>query len=180
MDNIEHNITKWMSDMTILMQTQESTQVANSSTQSKRPSDAHPQPHHSHTSPMSHSSKRADTRSTPDRRNLMITQPDDGSSVKLFQDPDGKEYRQVRNPRGYDPNRPQLLYMDNGDGSLYSVGVAGPDDFDNSGIRRGLYHPSSQPTSPFKAPFSPQCPMRQHVTGSPQSLPAEGARSNND
>jgi len=180
MDNIEQNITKWMSDMTILMQTQQSTQMANPSSQSKRPSEAHPQPHHSHASPMSHSSKRADTRRTPDRSDLMITQPDDSSSVKLFQDPEGNGYRSVRNPQGYDPNCPQYLYMDNGDGSLYSVGLAGPDDFDMNRIRRGLYHPLSQPTSPYTAPFSPQRPMRQQVTGSPQSLPVEGARPNND
>jgi hypothetical protein len=34
-------------------------------------------------------------------------------------------------------NRPQYLYSDNSDGSLFSVGIAGPEDFDKNGNIRG-------------------------------------------
>jgi hypothetical protein len=37
----------------------------------------------------------------------------------------------------YDVKRPQYLYSDNGDGSLFSMGIARPEDFDQNGNIRG-------------------------------------------
>jgi hypothetical protein len=37
----------------------------------------------------------------------------------------------------YDVDRPQYLYSDNGDGSLYEVGLVGPGDIDKYGLIRG-------------------------------------------
>jgi hypothetical protein len=37
----------------------------------------------------------------------------------------------------YDINRPQYLYCHNGDGTLFDVGIAGPDDIDEYGFISG-------------------------------------------
>jgi hypothetical protein len=40
--------------------------------------------------------------------------------------------------RGYHLLRPQYLYLNNGDGSLFECSIAGPNDFDSEGNVRGL------------------------------------------
>jgi hypothetical protein len=46
---------------------------------------------------------------------------------------------------GYDPDNLQTLYLDNGDGSLFSVGKAGPNNFHPDGTVRGLRPSPNQP-----------------------------------
>lgn len=110
--------------------------------------------------PSSQQSKRADTRSTPDR-----TQPQtDVQRTRLFQDPRedyGRAIDSSPTPSSdrmdlsgidqtaisshpYDPARPQHLYCANGDGTLFCVGIAGPSDFDDGNIR-GLRPSKHQP-----------------------------------
>jgi hypothetical protein len=85
------------------------------------------------------SNKRTDTRSTPIHDNPMNTQPSlEDSSKQLFRE-NRSPFREtiMPSPHAYDPNRPQLLYCDHGDGSLYVVGEAGPNDFDEYGNIHG-------------------------------------------
>ena len=52
----------------------------------------------------------------------------------------GRESPEILMPEpshSYDANRPQHLYSDNGDGSLFSVGIAGPSDFYSNGVIHG-------------------------------------------
>jgi hypothetical protein len=87
------------------------------------------------------------------------TTPEQG--VHLFQGPNDDYYRsddpppqspqsmasmsEQSSPQGnlpapnhpYDPDRPQYLYLDNGDGSLFEAGEAGPKDFHPDGTIHG-------------------------------------------
>ena len=108
--------------------------------------------------------------------------------------------------QGYHPLKPQYIYADNGDGSIYRVGVAGPSDFHPNGTIRGIHpspthlinfehsssiyprslspmqtqEPSSQ-GSPSASSLpsgisSPPPKEHQMLTLTPPSLPAEGAQ----
>jgi hypothetical protein len=185
-------VKTFMAESTTQRALDKQNQAARESSHSKRASADPPLQHpplpnnSAHYSSPSHQSKRADTRRTPERDDPMMTQPSDESCIQLFHNRDGNGYRvettrprsarRPRTTRGYDPNEPEYLYMDNGEGSLYAVGVAGPDDYDANGVRRGLHHEHSQPNTPYKGQPSPQRQQRDPVTGSSPSLPAEGAR----
>jgi hypothetical protein len=63
---------------------------------------------------------------------MLVIEPKDESCIQLFHHRDGKGYRvqmlgqeRARTTRGYDPNEPKQLYLDNRDGSLHPVGIAG-------------------------------------------------------
>jgi hypothetical protein len=71
------------------------------------------------------------------------------------------------------------LYLENGDGSLFAVGLAGPNDYDRNGVRTGQHHPNSQPNTPYQGQPSPQQQTQNPVTGSPQSLLAKKAQTYN-
>ena len=162
-------------------------------------------------------SKRADTRNTPNRSQKDTPLTQDAPSIQLFWSGDQGAHSPLSpptphtapmattpdNPRpaGYHPLRPQYLYTENGDGSLSSVGLAGPSDYDSQGKIRGprpfpqalinfeqtLSHhchspmqtqaDSSEPESPRSLTGEPQSPQRsRHSRGIPsQSLPATGA-----
>jgi hypothetical protein len=180
MDTFEVNINKWMSDISFMLhrphQPLNSTElVATRQHQPKRPPEAYSPPRHpKYASPASHHSKRQDNRGTPERGDPMITQPSIDSPPRHHPvDPD----RYYRTTRGYDPKEPEALYLNNGDGSLYPVGMAGPKDYDQFGNRLGHHHPDSPPQYPSH--YGPPSPKRQPqnpVTGSPPSLPAAGAQ----
>jgi hypothetical protein len=62
----------------------------------------------------------------------MHTQPDDNYQVQLFCDMDGnsyhhEEHQHMKCPASHqlESNQAEHMYLDNGDGSLFSVGVAG-------------------------------------------------------
>lgn len=103
----------------------------------------------------------------------MQTQPTDDSPPG----PPTDRERYYRTTRGYDPREPEAMYLDNGDGSLYPVGMAGPKDYDQYGNRLGRHHPDSPPQYPDNhGQPSPQRRTQEPVTGSPTSLLAEGAK----
>ncbi len=160
-----------------------------------------PSPSHRYDTPPYHSKKRTDTRQTPNRGDPMITQTTDNATrIQLFQESNENAYRQNRypnhaggSPHGYDPNRPQQLYLDNGDGSLVAVGVATANDFDEYGNIHGARPSPNQPNPsniqraryPYEmgqpsGQLSPAQQSQESVTGSPsQSLLAEGAKTYN-
>ena len=118
-------------------------------------------------------------------------------------------------PEGYDSDEPMYVYRDNGNGTLFCVGLAQPNDFHPDGTIKGpqptedqsetirtLFHgpdpdePShSQTPSPVntlatqdlsddssnnshpEGHLSPTPEEQIPVTGSPTSLPAEGAQT---
>ena len=104
---------------------------------------------------LSQKSKRADTRSTPDRTYRMDTHENEHPSAVTLLLPDSTSNAPFHHlppspqrlltqlttppttPRGYDPSRPDTLYCDNGDGSLFSVGIAGPTNYDTDGMVPG-------------------------------------------
>jgi hypothetical protein len=47
-------------------------------------------------------------------------------------------------PEGYDTNSPMYVYRDNGNGSLFCIGLAQPSDFDENGTIRGPQIPEDQ------------------------------------
>jgi hypothetical protein len=78
------------------------------------------------------------------------TNPSDGTQAHDHPEPlretlDDMTEREQERPRQaarngdhpYDPERPQYLYLDNGDGSLFRVGIATPADFDEHGVISG-------------------------------------------
>jgi hypothetical protein len=179
MNTFETNVTKWMSDISIMINrpaypTQTMELVDPCHHHQKRPPEEYSspprRPHH-YASPASHH-KRHDNRGTPERGAPMLTQPMDESPPG----PPTDRERYHRTTRGYDPREPEAMYLDNGDGSLYPVGIAGPKDYDQFGNRLGRHHPDSPPQYPdHPGQPSQQRRTRDPVTGSPSSLPAEGA-----
>jgi hypothetical protein len=182
MNTFENNVTKWMTDMSIMMnrppypQQTSRALVDTRHHQQKRPPDDYSSPPRrplNYASPASHHSKRHDNRGTPERGDPMQTQPTDDSPPG----PPTDRERYYRTTRGYDPREPEAMYLDNGDGSLYPVGMAGPKDYDQYGNRLGRHHPDSPPQYPDNhGQPSPQRRTQEPVTGSPTSLLAEGAK----
>lgn len=172
MDKFETDMSRWMADMTDMIQKTQIQQyhreiVEAPSTHAKRYSSP---PRHHH-----YDSKRHDHRLTPERGDPMITQPTDAENRQSHQK---ERHGYARTTRGYDPKEPEQLYLRDGDGSLYPVGQAGPQDYDIHGVRRGAHHPNSPPNSRYHSRQpSPQRTTQHPVTGSPQSLPAEGAHT---
>ena len=139
-------------------------------------------------------SKRADTRNTPERGNTHTHSHPPNTSTALF--PDTTVILTQPNPktppRGFSTSRPEYLYQDNGDGSLYQVGMAGPQDYDSDGHIQGPQPSPNQPhhhhTQRKQAPrLSPLAmdqlasPPAQPTTSTQRaplpSLPAVGART---
>jgi hypothetical protein len=81
----------------------------------------------------------------------------------------------VSPPRGYHPLRPQYLYLDNGDGSLFECGIAGPNDFDSEGNVRGL-RPSADHLLNFDQSRLPRPLTSETANGAnePDSSPIRG------
>ena len=186
MASMTREFSKWMeANKTTDLTSRREQEQAKKNTQYERP-EASPN--------SSQSNKRMDTRRTPNRDDPMITQPSmDEPRKQLFQE--------IRSPHGYDINRPQYLYRDNGDGSLIEIGLAGPNDF--IGPRPDAAHDLSSTSIQFYGDPLPQSPMQTQdthktneteeiyplgqpspqretqppVTGSPQSLPAAGAKT---
>jgi hypothetical protein len=97
---------------------------------------------------------------------MLVIEPKDESCIQLFHHRDGKGYRvqmlgqeRARTTRGYDPNEPKQLYLDNRDGSLHPVGIAGHLYYDVNIVCGGIYHPSSQPSTPYQGQPSPEQQM---------------------
>ena len=182
MATLNVDLTKWMAEVRQLIQLAASASANSVVLQippSSKRSGQHP-PIQSQASPSSHHSKCADMRRTPERGDPMLTQPNDYDGRVLFQDiphpHPGSPHRPRRTTRGYDPHEPEQLYADNGDGSLYPVGYAGPNDYHRYGVRRGMHHSDSQNSTPIQGPPITRRAASLTVTGSPRSLPAEGAR----
>jgi hypothetical protein len=199
--------------------------------------------------PPSHDSKRTDTRKTPERLDRMEVELFSGDGSPLKEDSvmtqpreDSKRPRSPspvhsptsmtsllaslaraspQYPEGYDTDSPMYVYRDNGNGSLFCIGLAQPSDFDENGTIRGpqptedqserlrlllsppdLTDPSnapsprslspeltlatqeetvdlSPPSSPLGAP-SPEPLEPTQGMEPPPSLPAEGARTENE
>jgi hypothetical protein len=131
-------------------------------------------------------SKRIDTRHTPERNNPMQTQPSPPDHyIRPFPtlDPPPLQYPLSSAPETpdqhppisshpYDIDRPQYLYLDNGDGSLFKIGIAGPGDFDANGsvtgpqpsqLQRNPHHIQGASPIQYLQPCSPS-PMQTLAT----------------
>jgi hypothetical protein len=160
-----------------------------------------------HDSPVGHRTKRTDTRDTPDRTDLMITNPTgkqlpgNNASIPQLEPPPPAEPLQemeecfedtivdeVMPSHPYNVNRPQFLYVHNGNGSLDSAGYAGPNDFTSDGRilgpRPALHQPRNshniqaaqirhiqvRPNQPGQ-PRQPPSPMDTIVTKETKTMP---------
>jgi hypothetical protein len=75
-------------------------------------------------------------------------------------------------PEGYDTDSPMYVYRDNGNGSLFCIGLAQPSDFDENGTIRGP-QPTEDQSERLRLLLSPPDLTNPSNAPSPRSLSPE-------